>query len=263
MTMRVLVADDEPVAVERLELALSCIPEVEVVGAARNGRDALRLIRELRPDIAILDIQMPGQSGFDVLQGLRANDHLPEIVFVTAYDGHAVKAFEVQAVDYLLKPVAFERLRDALRRANVRLQGRAADRRFAELEKVITALSAQNDPDARPFEKEIWVRENDGIRRISVETIDLFEAAGDYVIAHVDDTTHLLSDSLNSLESRLDPAIMMRIHRSAMINLKRVRNVRKRGPRGLALVLHSGRQIAVGPTYANAVMEAVNAKRWR
>ena len=100
MTMRVLVADDEPVAVERLELALSCIPEVEVVGTARNGRDALRLIRELRPDIAILDIQMPGQSGFDVLQGLRAQDHLPEIVFVTAYDGHAVKAFEVQAVDY-------------------------------------------------------------------------------------------------------------------------------------------------------------------
>jgi DNA-binding LytR/AlgR family response regulator len=261
--MRVLVADDEPVAVERLELALSCIPEVEVIGAARSGRDALRLIRELRPDIAILDIQMPGQSGFDVLQGLRAQDHLPEIIFVTAFDGHAVKAFEVHAVDYLLKPVAFERLRDAIRRASLRLQARAADKRFAELEKVIAALSAPAGPGARSFEKELWVRENDGIRRLAVESIDLFEAAGDYVIAHVEDTTHLLSDSLNSLEERLDPAVLLRVHRSSIVNLKRVRSLRKRGSRGLALVLQSGRQISVGPSYANTVMEAMNAKRWR
>ena len=261
--MRVLIADDEPVAVERLELALSCIPEVEVVAAARSGRDALRLIRDLRPDIAVLDIQMPGHSGFDVLKGLRGNDHVPEVIFVTAFDSHAVKAFEVHAADYLLKPVAFERLRDAIRRAGMRLQARAADQRFAELEKLITALSAPTGPAARPFEKELWVRDNDGIRRLAVENIDMFEAAGDYVIAHVEDTTHLLSDSLNSLEERLDPAVLLRVHRSSMVNLKRVRSLRKRGSRGLALILQSGRQIPVGPSYANAVIEAMNAKRWR
>src|SRR5689334_5566257 len=121
-TMRVIIADDEPVAVERLQLALSCVPEVELVGIAKSGREALTLIKERQPDVAILDIQMPAQNGFGVLAALRPTDKIPEVIFVTAFENHALKAFEINAVDYLLKPVPFERLRDAVRRAKERLQ---------------------------------------------------------------------------------------------------------------------------------------------
>ncbi|MGH8573458.1 MAG: LytR/AlgR family response regulator transcription factor [Gammaproteobacteria bacterium] len=262
--MRVLIADDEPVAVERLELALSCIPEAELVGVARSGKEALSLIRELQPDVAILDVQMPGQTGFGVLSGLRPSDRVPEVIFVTAYESHAVKAFEIHAVEYLLKPVPFERFRDALRRARERLHARAADSRFAELQEIISALSAQASGHGRPdYERDLWVRERDGMIRIPIDSIDLFEAAGDYVIAHAGETTHLLSDSISALQGRLDPASHLRVHRSAIVNLQRVRSLRRRGRRGLSLTLQSGRQVAVGPSYADVVLEAVNAKRWR
>ncbi len=262
--MRVLIADDEPVAVERLELALSCIPEAELVGVARNGKEALGLIRELQPDVAILDVQMPGQTGFGVLSGLRASDRVPEVIFVTAFESHAVKAFEVHAVDYLLKPVPFERFRDALRRAKDRLHARAADSRFAELQDIIAALSAQASGNGRKdYDRDLWVREREGMTRIPIESIDLFEAAGDYVIAHSGETTHLLSDSISALQERLDPALHLRVHRSAIVHLHRVRGLRRRGRRGLSLTLQSGRQVAVGPSYAEVVLEAVNARRWR
>jgi DNA-binding LytR/AlgR family response regulator len=262
--MRVLIADDEPVAVERLELALACIPEAELVGVARTGKEALALIRELQPDVAILDIQMPGQSGFGVLAGLKPSDRVPEVIFVTAYESHAVKAFEIKAVDYLLKPVPFERLRDAVRRAGERLQARAADSRFAELQGIIAALSESPGGAGKPhYERDLWVRDREGMTRISVEAIDLLEAAGDYVVAHVGETTHLLSESISALQSRLDPAMLLRVHRSSIVNLGRVRSLRRRGRRGLFLVLHSGGQVAVGPSYVDAVLQAVNAKRWR
>jgi DNA-binding LytR/AlgR family response regulator len=262
--MRVLIADDEPVAVERLELALSCIPEAELVGVARSGKEALALIRELQPDVAILDVQMPGQSGFGVLSGLRASDRVPEVIFVTAYESHAVKAFEVHAVDYLLKPVQFERFRDALRRAKDRLQARAADGRFAELQQILTALSAQgNGGGPAPYKHDIWVREREGMIRIPVESIDLLEAAGDYVVVHVGPDTHLLSDSIGVLQDQLDPSLHLRVHRSAIVNLAQVRSLRRRGRRGISLILESGRQVAVGPSYADTVLRAVDARRWR
>lgn len=261
--MRILIADDEPIAVERLELALSCIPEAELAGIARNGREALMLIKELQPDVAILDIEMPGQNGFGVLSALKERDKVPEVIFVTAYDNHAVKAFEVKAVDYLLKPVSFDRLRSSLRLASERLKARTADARFAELQEVIAALSTSRPQGALRFERDIWVRDRDGVTRVPVDTIDLLEAAGDYVIAHVGDTTHLLSDSISGLEKRLDPSLLMRVHRSAIANLKGVRGLRRRGARSMALMLQSGKLIAVGPSYLDRVLEAVHARRWR
>jgi DNA-binding LytR/AlgR family response regulator len=165
-------------------------------------------------------------------------------------------------VDYLLKPVPFERLREAIKRAKQRLQARAADVRFAELQSIISALSAR-DPDAPRFEREIWVKEREGVIRVAVDTVDLFEAAGDYVIAHVGENTHLLNDSLSALEERLDPEIMLRVHRSVIANLARVRGIRRRGSRGLALIMQSGRQLPIGPTYLDGVMKSVKARRWR
>ena len=260
--MRVLIADDEPVAVERLELALSCIPEAELVGIGRTGKEALSLIRQLQPDIAVLDIQMPGNNGFGVLSGLRSVDRIPEVIFVTAFENHAVKAFEVQAVDYLLKPVPFERFREAFRRAGERLEARAADARFAELQKLLSALTS-SDEGRDPYDREVWIKERSGLSRVAVSDIDLIEAAGDYVIAHVGGTSHLLTDSVSSLQKRLDPAVLLRVHRSTIVNLSRVRSLRRRDRRGLCLILQSGTPVAVGPSYVDGVLQAMNARRWR
>jgi YesN/AraC family two-component response regulator len=147
--MRVVIADDEPVALERLELALSCVPEAALVGVARTGREALSLIRDLKPDVAVLDIQMPAKDGFGVIEGLKPGEFTPEVIFVTAFHEHALRAFEVEAVDYLLKPVAFERFREALRRAKSRLDARASDERFAELQRLLEALRGSGAASAR------------------------------------------------------------------------------------------------------------------
>lgn len=262
--IEVLIADDEPIAVERLELALSCIPEAELVGVARTGSEALSLIRERRPDVILLDVQMPGFSGFGVLSNLKRTDKIPEVIFVTAYENHAVKAFEVHAIDYLLKPVPFERLRDAIRRARERLDARAADARFAQLQEVIATLSSSDPAKLRPkYERMIWIKEKQGVSRIPVDSVDVFEAAGDYVIAHVGEQTHFLSDSISGLEKRLDPEQQLRVHRSTIINLERVRSMRRRGPRAMALIMQSGKQVAIGPSYLEKVLMAVNGRRWK
>lgn len=261
--MRVLIADDEPLAIERLQQQLCCIPDADLVGVARNGREALHLIREREPDVALLDVEMPGHTGFGVLASLRSRDEAPEVIFVTASTQHALEAFTVNAVDYLLKPVAFDRLREALRRAKYRLDAKAADKRFEELHGIIVSLSTSQAGSNTTHDQEIWVKEQGGVTRIPAEHIDLIEAAGDYVIAHVGETTHLISESLNSLEHRLDPGALMRIHRSAIVNLARVRSIRRHGQRSIALVLDSGRQVRVGPSYVQAVLKTTNAKRWR
>ena len=261
--MRVLLADDEPVAAERLELALSCIPEAELVGTARNGKEALSLIRQLQPDIAVLDIQMPGTNGFGVLSGLRQSDKIPEVIFVTAHNHHAVKAFEVQAVDYLLKPVSFERFREAVRKGGERLQARTADDRFAQLQQEIAVLSSHAANGGEQYEREVWIKDRSGLSRVAVDDIDLVEAAGDYVIAHVGTLSYLLTDSITALENRVDPKALLRVHRSTLVNPARVRSLRRRGRRGLCLTLNSGASVAVGPSYVDAVLHAMNAKRWR
>jgi DNA-binding LytR/AlgR family response regulator len=262
--IRILLADDEPIALERLELAVAGIPDAQLVAKARNGKEALALIRELKPDIAVLDIQMPVKDGFAAVEELRPGEFLPEIIFVTAYQEHAVRAFEVHAVDYLLKPVSFERFREAVRLAKARLDARAAEVRFAELQQLIASLRASGDPaTASAYERELWVRTRDGIVRVPVDHIDAITAEGDYVLLHVGDKSHLLKDTITSLASRLDPATHCRVHRSTIVNLARINSIRRRGPRSLSLILESGADHAVGPSYVETVLNGVNAKRWR
>jgi DNA-binding LytR/AlgR family response regulator len=261
--MRVLIADDEPVALERLELALTCVPEAELVGAARTGRQALALIRELRPDVAVLDIQMPAQDGFAVIEDLRPGEFTPEVIFVTAFHEHALRAFEVQAVDYLLKPVAFERFREALRRARTRLDARASDERFAELQRLLQTLKASEHVEARAGERELWAPERGGLVRIPVESIDRIEAEGDYVRVHAGEAAHLIKDTITALDERLDGEMFLRVHRSAIVNLARVKSVRRRIPRGHYLVLEGGAVVSVGPSHAAEVLARLNARRWR
>jgi DNA-binding LytR/AlgR family response regulator len=260
--MNVLLADDEPVALERLQLALSCVPEARLVAAARNGKEALTLIRELKPDVAVLDVQMPIKDGFAVLESLAPGDHVPEVIFVTAFDDYAVRAFEVQAVDYLLKPVAFERFREALRRARGRLDTRAGDERFAQLQRLLEAVRADQSQSASHAAPEIWVQERGSLVKVAVAAIDRIEADGDYVRIHVGDASHLVKETITAIQDRLD-ANFARVHRSSIVNLKRVRSVRRRLPRGLLLVLDGGITVAVGPSYANEIRERIRTHRWR
>lgn len=258
--MRLMIVDDEPIALDRLESALLCIPQAQLVGRATNGRQALALVKEERPDVVLLDINMPGQDGLAVMGALRDAAAPPEVIFVTALDQHAVRAFELHAADYLLKPVSFERLREALRRADERLRARSADRRFAELDKLIDALKGER---RAAYDHELWVRTRLGVDRVDVKDVAMLQADGDYVAIKTKDATHLIKEPLASIHDRLDPAMFLRVHRSVVVNVACIKGIRRRRPRGLALVMEGGETIQVGPSFADAVMEALNTRRWR
>lgn len=261
--IRMLLAEDEPMALQHLKLAAARIADCNLVGCARNGREALHMIRQQRPDIAVLDIQMPGMDGFEVIEALDAREHVPEVIFVTAFNHHAVRAFEVQAVDYLLKPVAFGRFQDAVELARQRLRARSAEERFAQLRDLVGSLQGQKAVPAPAPERDLWVRTSSGLVRIPLENIDMITAEGDYVSLHVHDASYLHKDTMNALEERLDPETFMRVHRSAIVNLSRVDGVRRRSSRSLSLVLATGATVAVGPSYARATLDALSARRWR
>ncbi|NJC41704.1 DNA-binding LytR/AlgR family response regulator [Brevundimonas alba] len=261
--MRVIVADDEPLAVGKMQSSLACIPSVEVVGCARNGVEALSMIRSLKPDLVILDIEMPGRNGLSVIENLRSGEAIPEVIFSTAFAHYAVKAFEVNAVDYLTKPIAFDRLRDAVRNAEERLAARTANQRFSELQALIASLQAEAGNDGQAYEQELWIRRKEGLERLPVSSIDLIEAQGDYVNLHIGDEMHLIRDTVSSLCHRLNPVVFVRSHRSFLVNITRVRGIRRKAGGRMELTLDTGRLVAVGPSYAESTLKAVNAKRWR
>ncbi len=244
--MRVLLVDDEPPAIERLAAFFTNIPGTEIVGAAANGIEAQAAIDRLHPDLVMLDIQMPEMGGL-ALAGTLPLDERPEIVFVTAFEQFAPDAFEVEAADYLLKPVRLDRLRQAVERAKRRQAGRRA------------AAQAVAPATASAFDDAIWVQVRDGQTRVPVASIDWIEAAGDYAMLHTPLRSHLLRTTMSALERRIDPAELMRVHRSAFVRLTRVVEIRRIDKWLLTLVLSDGAEVAVGPNYAKAVTAALSA----
>lgn len=261
--MRVLIADDEPIALERLRLSLTCLPDVEVIGAATSGRELCALARDLRPDVIVLDIQMPGMSGLDAARQLRELPRPPAFIFMTAHAEHAVTAFELAAVDYLLKPARFERVREAIRRAELALTQRSADERFADLHKMLEAVQSRAADAAAPRRREFWIKSRAGLARRSVDEVDVIEADGDYVCIRFGEESHHIKGAISALETELDPAQFLRIHRSTIVNLARVRGIRRREKGAIALALQSGGQLAVGPSYVKTVLAVLDARRWR
>lgn len=242
--MRILLVDDEPAALERLAALLSQSPDVSVVGTARNGREAAQAIADLHPDLVLLDIQMPEASGLAVAAALPPEDR-PEIIFVTAFELYAADAFEVEAADYLLKPVRFDRLRQAIERARRRQSQRTALARAAD------ALAAPADKDPDGF----WVQVRTGFVRVPLGDIDWIEAAKDYVLLHTATRSHIHRATMNALERKLNPAELTRVHRSAFVRPARVAEVKRLGKGLISLVLQDGVNVAVGPSYVNAVTE--------
>ncbi|WP_395444476.1 LytR/AlgR family response regulator transcription factor [Caulobacter sp. UC70_42] len=242
MRLKALLVDDEPAALERLTALFDQIPDVELVGVARNGREAAQAIADLSPDLVMLDIQMPQLSGLALASELPA-EHRPEIVFVTAFEVYAADAFAVEAADYLLKPVRFDRLRQAVERA----------RRRRTLQKVYERAEAATAPARETDLDGIWVATRNGHVRVAVGEIDWIEAAKDYVLLHTATRSHIHRITMSALEQGLDPAKMIRVHRSAFVSPDRVEAVNRLGKGLIALVLRDGVAVPVGPTYVKAV----------
>lgn len=253
--MRVLLVDDEPLALDRLRTFFTDIEGAEVVGQAADGNEALERIRALAPDLVIMDVQMPGKNGLRAAADIDM-DPRPELVFVTAHEHYAPDAFEVDAADYLLKPVRFDRLRQAVDRARRRRAQRDSMGRAAALEAEVAALRAGDGAGPSAGDDGFWIPERNGQRRVAIESIDWIEAARDYVLLHTNLRSHLLRITMAALEERLAGSALLRVHRSAFVRPDRVVEVRRDG-RSLALVLGDGAEVQVGPSYVAATKAAL------
>lgn len=250
-----------------MELRLQAHEDVEIIDKCSNGREAIRSIKTHKPDLVFLDIQMPGFDGFSVVQGLMEVEP-PLFVFVTAYSDHAIRAFEAQAVDYLMKPVEDARLADTLDRVRQRL---AQKRGVEEVEKLKEVL-AEVAPDAveelgtaeapevaaNRFEKLINIKDRGQIFRVDVDTIERIDAAGDYMVIYTGENNLVLRETMKDLEKRLDPRRFQRVHRSTIVNLDLVRQVKPHTNGECFLVLDSGAQVKVSRSYRDVVARFVH-----
>lgn len=257
-TMRVFVADDEPLALRRVLRSLDAMKGLEVVGTASDGTEALEAIRALKPDLLLLDIMMPGLTGFDLLSALDQASP-PAVVFVTAFDRFAVGAFEEGALDYILKPIDDERMRLAIERARSRIDEEANRRRFDQLRATLARMNTDfGAAISAGYERDLWVREGGNVRRIRIEDIDWIEAAGDYVALHVGGASHLADDSISSLATRLDPAMFQQVHRSAIVRLDAVVAVNREKFSAISLLMKDGETVRVSKSFKRAALDRLD-----
>ena len=240
--MRALIVDDEPLARRGVALRLKRFRDVEVVGECADGPSAVEKILELAPDIVFLDVQMPGMDGFEVLRALPRED-LPSVIFLTAYEQHALRAFEVHALDYLLKPVDDERFGMALRRAR---QVQEAGSRVQTAERIMRLL----DERAGKYVSRFPVRIGSRIQVVLTDDIEWIAAAGDYAELHCAGRCHLLRETMTALEQKLDPAQFLRIHRSRIVRAACVRELRPIDNREYLVKLSDGSEHRSSRTYA-------------
>ena len=263
--MRTLLVDDESLSRRGLELRLRVANDIEIVGECSNGREALEAIRDLKPDLVFLDIQMPGLSGFDVLAELQPHE-LPMIVFVTAYDRFAVQAFEARAVDYVLKPVDDARLAATLTHVRELLDQRAAVGERNQLVNLLAELRGSGEiegvapgmgagPAAATPQTPSWLPIRNGREtvRVPVESIEWVDAAGDYLCIHASGHTHILRATMREMEHLLDPRLFQRVHRSTIVNLTRVKSLRAHMNGEYFLRLEGGQELKLSRTYRDKV----------
>jgi two-component system, LytTR family, response regulator len=246
--MNVLIVDDEPLAREGMRLLLGDEPGISSVAEARDGAEAVSLVRSRRPDLVLLDVQMPEMDGFGVLRELGA-EGMPPVIFITAHDEYAIQAFEVNAVDYLLKPVTRERFQQALARVRERISAQGQDNRHVRA--LLQQLSAQPRYLAR-----VALRNAGKISFVNVEDILYVQAAENYVQLHLKSARHLLHVPIATLEASLDPEVFLRIHRSMIVNVKQVQEL-ETGPHGeYIVVLKGGTRLQSSRSYHEKI------KRW-
>jgi two-component system LytT family response regulator len=257
--IRTLVVDDEPAARRGLRLLLERDAEIEVIGEAASGSEAVRKIAGEKPDLVLLDVQMPELNGFKVLEAV-AGRHTPAVIFVTAYDQHALRAFEVNAVDYLLKPFEDERFHAAIRRAKAQLQQRQTETLGAKLNQLLAYLQtgAAGGPDARTetiTRERILLKSGGDIYFLKADEIDWIEADGDYMKFYAGGRTHLLRETMGRLEGKLDPRQFIRIHRSTIVNLSRVKKLSPTFAGEYAVILSDGTKLRLSRGYHGRLQE--------
>ena len=243
MPLTVLLVDDEPLAREGLRILLARDPEIGAIHDAKNGHEAVACIREIRPDLVLLDVQMPEMDGMGVVREIGA-DRMPATIFVTAHDQYAIQAFEINAIDYVLKPVTEERFAKALARVKARLGAGGGDTG----RQILSMLESMATPARYP--KRLAVRTAGKTTLVDVADIDWVEAAENYVQLHTPRGSHLLHVTMSTLEKSLDPAIFLRIHRSVIVNVNRIRDLQPVMHGEYAITLTSGARLQSGRNYS-------------
>jgi two-component system LytT family response regulator len=216
--IRAVIVDDEELARDRIHSLLAEHPDVEIVGSCADGRSAVETIDSTAPDLLFLDVQMPGMDGFEVVQNIDAS-HIPAVVFVTAHDGHALRAFEVHALDFLLKPFDQPRFEKALERA----RGQIAQRNGQVDSRLVSLLEELRGE--RKYPERLIVKSGGRVYFLRADEIDWVEASGNYVKIHTKNEAHLLRESMKNMEQKLDPKTFVRIHRSAIVNIDRIKEL--------------------------------------
>jgi two-component system LytT family response regulator len=252
MTIRALIVDDEPLARERIRQLLAAEPDIECAGECASGQEAVKAIARLNPDLVFLDVQMPELNGFEVLRSLDERK-LPSIIFVTAYDRYALQAFEVHAIDYLLKPFRQARFESALERAREQIQyarGRSSRQLMALLEDV------RQPPAPEPF----IVKSGGDVLFLRPDEIDYIEAADNYLNIHAGKENHLMRETLQRMEKRLDPRKFLRIHRSTIVNVDRIRKLQAGAAGEHLVILRDGQQLTLSRSYRDQMQQRLAIK---
>ena len=249
--IRTLIVDDENLAREKVRNFLLRDPQIEVIGECSNGPDAVEAIRRLVPELLMLDIQMPQMDGFSVLEAV-SGDTLPHVIFVSAYDQYALRAFEFYALDYLLKPFDWDRFKQTLQRA----KDQVFKERSSQINQGIQALLEQLKERPKYLDR-LVIKSTGRVSLLKTEEIDWIEAEGNYARLHVGKESHLLRETLSALESQLDPNVFLRIHRSTIVSLNRIRELQAWFHGEFQVILKDGTQLLLSRTYREKLEKAL------
>ena len=249
MKIRALIVDDEPLAREWVRSAVAEDPELEVLGECGDGFEAAEAIRRLKPDLVFLDVQMPGLDGFGVLEAL-SPEEIPAVVFVTAFDQYAVRAFEAQAVDYLMKPFSKERVGEAVRRVRELVKGRSIEDFRESIGRIVEKIRRD-----RSFPEWVLLKADGKNVFVKVRDIDWIESSRNNVRIHVGTTLYLLHETTSAIASRLDPKKFLRIHRSAIVNIERIKELHPWFNGDYAVILRDGTQLTLSSSYRDRLKE--------
>jgi two-component system LytT family response regulator len=260
LPIKAVIVDDEALARDAIRLRLKGEPDIEVVGEAADGADAVELLRRIQPDLLFLDVQMPVMDGFEVIESV-PSDHLPIVVFVTAYDRYALKAFETHALDYLLKPFTASRFHAAIDRARLEVAksgDHGTHQRLIELlEERRRARGRSGDPNAagQDYLARLAVKRNQRIALIGVADIDWIESSGNYLHLHAHGTSHVVRMTMGELERRLDPARFARIHRSTIVQMDRIQDIIAAWHGDFDVTLRDGTVLRLSRNYRDRVLD--------
>ncbi len=247
MNTTCLIIDDEKLARELLREYLEAYPQIEIIGECSKGTEAVEQINKLKPDLIFLDVQMPGMSGFDVLDEI---EHEPYVIFATAYDQYAIKAFERNAVDYLLKPLDQERFRLALERALKRKTMEAGN-----LEDLLGSL--RQVPQRTSFDSHLFVQKSEKLFNLPVEEIVYLEASGDYTVISTKNDQFVSSSGIGKLEELMNPEMFIRVHRSTIVNVNYMKEIERHFNGGMIVKMQNGKSFPVSRTYAKVIRKKV------